>query len=95
MSFAFKRGLGPRISSPLGPKMNKWLRFCFFLVGAKKSDFWHYRARESVGAREHRSESGHPLRSQFWKISESVRDKMYVPESGSPIGSQLGDHRNF
>ena len=48
------------------------------------------RARESVGAREHRSESGHPLRSQFWKISESVRDKMYVLESGSPLGSQLG-----
>ena len=54
-----------------------------------------HRARESVRAREHRSESGHPLRSQFWKISESVRDKMYVPESGSPLGSQLGDHRNF
>ena len=53
------------------------------------------RARESVRAREHRSESGHPLRSQFWKISESVRDKMYVLESGSPLGSQLGDHRNF
>ena len=32
MSFAFKRGLGPRISSPLGPKINKWLRFfCFML----------------------------------------------------------------
>ena len=26
---------------------------------------------------------------------ESVRDKMYVQESGSPLGSQLGDHRNF
>ena len=29
---------------------------------------------------EHRSESGHPLRSQFWKIWES----------GCPLESQLG-----
>ena len=26
---------------------------------------------------------------------ESVRGNMYVQESGSPLGSQLGDHRNF
>ena len=33
--------------------------------------------------------------SQFWKISELVRDKMYFPESGSPLGSQLGITETF
>ena len=87
MSFAFKRGLGPRISSPMGPKNHKWLRF--FLLGAKNSDFGQYihqcSTPRSVGSRSSRRGRCTP------SVQVKTRPRQYFQHFSALENVQMGD----